>query len=447
MLAGVSGGPDSISLLIIAARMRDELGSEITVAHFDHMMRSREEAAEDMAFVKSIADRLGVPVVAGSGDARACARLEKLSLEDAARRIRYRFFAEEARKAGAGVVLLGHTLDDQAETVLLHLLRGAGIEGLAGMRPRSAWPLGEGPDAGRPLLAVRREETERYCRESGVEPRRDPTNDLPVATRNRVRAELLPVLRGFNPRIGEALSRLAEAAAQDVAHLQAEANELWPRVARVEKDRVSFAREDIASLDAAIVARLIRRAVAQLSGSPADIESVHLEGVLSSLGRKRIRISLPHGVTVMSSPGSVAFVAGKPRRPPAIPETRLDVPGSVRVAGWRLSAEIVPAPRPPLRAAPFEAFLDAGRIRGPLTVRSRRPGDRLRPLGLGGEKKVQDILVDARVPAEERDGVPVVADGQGIVWVAGHCIDERVALGPGLGQAVHLVAEKFPNDA
>ena len=438
VIVAVSGGPDSTALLLLLARLRPQLHVDLSVAHFDHMLRSRREAADDEAFVRRLAGALALPVVCGRGDVAARARRAHESVEEAARRLRYAFLGRQARRLGAGLVALGHTRDDRAESVLLHLLRGSGLDGLVGMRPRSAWPIGRGPDVGRPLLELTRRETERYCCDAGITPRQDPTNELLIATRNRLRHELLPRLREFNPRVEEALARLADAAAADMDYLEAATDEAWARLAHREKGSVSFPRRDLADLDRALASRLLRRAIRHLSRSPADLEAVHLQALLAALGRRRSRLSLPHGLTAVLNSQSLAIVKRQPSPPQEIPQTPLAVPGRTRAGRWTVQAEIVPIPAEPERAGPLEAFLDADSVAGGLTIRSRRPGDRLRPLGLGGEKKVQDLLVDTKVPLEERDGVPLVCAEWGIAWVVGHRIDQRAALAPTSRRALHL---------
>ena len=442
VLVAVSGGPDSTALLLILSRLKGELGLGLTAGHFDHMLRSRAEAGDDARFVKALASSLGIPVVTGRGDVRRRARREGESIEDAARRLRYRFLAGGARRGGATAVAVGHTLDDRAETVLLHVLRGSGLDGLAAMPARAPWPFGKGPEIVRPLLELRRADTERYCRESGVRPRQDPTNDVLIASRNRVRHELLPVLRRLNPRAEEALARLAEAARRDVDYLDAVAGGLWNQLARIDRDGVAFERPALGSLHPALTARLLRRAVGMLLGSPADLEAVHLERMLASLQKRRDRVSLPHGLTAVTDSRRVGVYRGGGPRPRRVPAVELAVPGSVQAGGWTMTAKLAPAAAFSGTAGPLESFLDADAITGRLRVRARRPGDRLRPLGLGGQKKVQDILVDAKVPAEDRDDVPVVCDGAGVVWVAGHCIDERAAVGRATRRVVHLRATR-----
>src|SRR5436309_2670989 len=193
VLVGVSGGPDSTALLVMLSRLRPKLHMHLTVAHFDHMLRTPREAEDDASFAAAIAGALGVPLVTGAADVRASAHRNHHSVEDTARRLRYAFLGEHVLSSSASCVSVGHTMDDQAETVLLHLIRGSGLDGLAGMRARAPWPFGAGPDLARPLLGLRRRDTERYCRQPGIEPRADPTNELPIASRNRLRHEPLPV--------------------------------------------------------------------------------------------------------------------------------------------------------------------------------------------------------------------------------------------------------------
>ena len=428
-----------MALLLILSRLAEQLEIQLAVAHFDHMLRTRQEARDDEAAARGLALDLGLPFAAGAGDVRARARRRKESVEEAARHLRFAFVRREAKRLNAGVVALGHTRDDRAETVLLHVVRGSGLDGLVGMRPRSPWPLGQGPALARPLLEVARSDTLRYCREAGLAPRDDPTNLLVDATRNRLRHEALPLLRGFNPRVNEALCRLGEAAADAVGFLDLAAAELWKAAASVADGTVAFDRKAVSAADPALRARLLRRAVRHLAGSGSDLEAVHIAALDGALTRGRGRVSLPYGLTATLSASELRI--GQPRLAASrgIPETPLAVPGRTDLPGWTVVAEVVrPAPSEPRGRTRFEAWLDADAVGETLAVRSRRPGDRLRPLGLGGEKKLQDLLVDAKVAREDRDAVPVVCAPWGIAWVVGQRLDERAALAEGSRRAVRL---------
>ena len=438
-LVAVSGGQDSSALLLIVSRLAAELGLQVTVAHFDHRLRSRSEARADEEAVRELAGSLGLPFVSGSGDTRARAARRRESTEEAARNLRFAFLAREAKRLSAGVVVLGHTRDDRVETVLLHLLRGSGLDGLIGLRPRSAWPLGRGPALARPLLEVTRAETGRYCREAGTQPREDPTNLLLEATRNRLRHEVLPALRAFNPRLDDALCRLGDAAAAAVADLDAAADDAWLALSSAERRGVLFPRDAFQGLSPALRARLLRRAVRHLAGPGADVEAVHVAALEDRLGKRRAAVALSGGLTVRVGRRDVLVTAGRPPQSRRIEDTPLAVPGGTELPGWTVVAEVVaPPPALPRGRNRLEALLDADAVGEPLVVRSRRPGDRMRPLGLGGEKKLQDVLVDAKVPEEERDGVPLVCAPWGIAWVVGQRLDQRAALREGSGGALRL---------
>lgn len=444
VLVAVSGGPDSTALLLVLSRLREALGIELAAAHFDHMLRSREEALGDREFVEALTSVLGLALATGGEDVRAFARRRRQSLEEAGRRLRYRFLATEAERFGASAVAVGHTLDDRAETVLLHLLRGSGLDGLVGMRSRSPWPFGRGPEVARPLLVLRRRDTHRYCRESGVGPRLDPTNELPVATRNRIRRDILPLLRSFNPRIEEALARLGENVEGDVQLIESLVEAVWERSVEVHGDEIRIARAALDAPSPSLVARLLRKALEKLRGAQrVELEARHTEAVAEALRRRRSRVSLPGELTAVVDPVWLRVTRRRAAPAKGIAETPLAVPGSTTFDGWTLTASIEDASAiDPVTRDPDEAYLDAECLRGALSVRSRRPGDRMRPLGLGGSKKVQDILVDGGVPLAERSRIPVIEDGEGIVWLCGLCIDERVAVGPASRRVLHLRARR-----
>jgi tRNA(Ile)-lysidine synthase len=219
--------------------------------------------------------------------------------------------------------------------------------------------------------------------------------------------------------------------------LESIAEDAWRRSAACAKGRVSFPRADLAALHPAIATRLFRRAIARLGGS-ADLEAIHILALRDCLDKRSNRLSLPGGLRVVLDSHSLSFAKGSRKPAVFIPETRLAVPGFTQVGNWIVEAEIVPPPADLEGAGPLEAYFDAEALGRRLAVRSRRPGDRLRPLGLGGGKKVQDILVDAKVPEEDRNSVPLVCENDAVVWVVGHRIDEGHALHPDSVTAVRL---------
>ena len=314
IVVAVSGGPDSSALAVILARLAGRLGFELQIAHFDHMLRSRRDARDDAKYVCRLADALGVRMVCGQGDVADEAKRLKTSREDAARRLRYAFLGRVAEETGGTAVALGHTLDDRAETVLMHILRGTGLAGLVGMEPVGRWPFGDGPALYRPLLDLRREETARYCQEAGLEPRLDATNELPVATRNVVRSQLMPALREFNPRISEALARLGEAAATDASFLQQQADRAYDDLARKSGGAVTLPRAALRELHPAVRSRVIARA-ALAAGVDGTLQALHIAQVAALIEGNRGTAPLP-GDVVAELRGDVLRIhpAGGARR-------------------------------------------------------------------------------------------------------------------------------------
>jgi len=448
VVLGVSGGADSTALTLLLAPLRHWYSQQLHIAYFDHRLRSREEVEEDIVYVGNLADRLAISFCSGAKDVRAYAKRLGLSIEDAARRLRYRFLADTAASLGASVIVLGHTASDQAETVLHRIIRGTGLDGLSGMLPRAPWPFpGSGLELARPLLCLAREETEFYCREFELTPRDDSSNLILDATRNRIRHRVMPILKEINPRVEQSLGQLARNAEGDVAYLDRQAEAIWQSLGRRSNGDIVFSINELYDLDRALMARVLQRAFRALALRGTQLDGIHIEKIDSLIhsSKKTWRISLPGRVRVVAGRRNVRVMLGDPQPALPIPETSLTVPGLTQVGGWSIRTDLEPPPPTPATQDRLEAYLDADKAGADLAVRSRRPGDRLRPLGLGGEKKLQDILVDAKVPARERDGVPLVCSGDQIVWVVGHCIDERYALRPTSRRAIHLLAAPTPN--
>jgi tRNA(Ile)-lysidine synthase len=449
VVVAVSGGADSTALLLLLSPLRSErdLRVELVVGHFDHQLRPAREAKADRAYIEGLSSRLGVPTVFGTGDVRKRAKGNGESIEEAARNLRYEFLRSVAADEGASMVAVGHTADDQVETILHRIIRGTGIEGLAGMKPRREWPFGDGPQLIRPLLCISRRDTEEYCRVFHLRPREDATNQQLGATRNRIRKKVLLALREINPEVNAALLRLGAIASEHLAYLDRSVADKWATVVKSEDPQcISFDRGALFSVDRAVAARCVQRAVYTVGG--ADLSGLQITQIvdhLSGNSNNSWGIDLPGGVRVKIAKRTLVVHRTEATVTEALSEVDLALPGKVRVGDWTLGAELIESPGKPLND-PLVATIDADAVQGALVVRSRRPGDRLRPLGLGGEKKLQDIFVDAKVPREERDGVPIVADERGVVWVVGHCIDERLAVTAKTRRVIQLRARRMRVD-
>lgn len=416
----LSGGADSVALLFLlhdlAAAGELQLAG---AAHLHHGLRSG--ADEDAAFCAALAGRLGVPFEAACVDAAARAWRTRCSVEAAARAARYEFFEAAATRLGADHVAVGHTRDDQAETVLLRLLRGSGSAGLRGILPVRGRIV-------RPLLGCTRAELRAYLVARGEPWREDETNADPRLPRNRVRLELLPYLRRhFSRGVDAVLARTAEVARVEDALLRALEEQAFARAVTVGTAGVRIEAHVLGALPEALQWRVARRALATAAGGRAYGMGAARAVVQACAGEVQGGADLP-GLRMERFRGAVVLsIRRAPGRPVPFAHP-LAVPGEVWIpeAGCRLVAQRWPAGPAGGRPDRDRVLVDAEALALPLTVRSRRPGDWLRPVGLGGRKKLQDLFVDRKVARAERDRVPIVADRLGrIVWVAGHALDER----------------------
>lgn len=420
VLAGVSGGPDSVALLHGLYILQDRLKIKVYAAHLDHRFRG-EESFEDARFVEDFCRRLGVPCIKEAVDVPAYIEKTGLSPEEAAREVRYDFFDRAASKVDAAKIALGHNLDDQAETVMMRVLRGTGLKGLQGIEP-----VRDGRFI-RPLIEISRSEIEAYLDLNGLGYRTDSTNLKPEYHRNRIRLELLPLLeREYNPNIKRVLAGMAEILGWDVELLEDLAEAAYNEAAHDDNGQVFLSLDRLVKAPRAISSRMIRRACGQVVHGLKDIELVHVKQVMAFLqspGRGPIT-QLPRGLTVEKRGGCLVFSKGRAAPAPKF-EYILAIPGSVTIpeAGYEIRAEIVPRgeEHADLKPGILMEHLDFDKINASrLVVRNRRSGDRFVPLGVNGSKKLKDFFIDEKVPGYLRDEIPLVTDGHDILWVVGY---------------------------
>lgn len=471
VVVGVSGGPDSLCLLHVLQWLAPELALRLHVAHLNHGLRGADADA-DAAFVADLADRWGLPASIGRVDAAALAESAGLSLEEAARHARYAFLAEVAQAVGGSAVAVGHNADDQAETVLMHFLRGSGVAGLRGMLPRS--PLADYRLSGlvlsgvtampeekeaaanhaprpaawtlalvRPLLAVPRVDIEAYCVAYGLAPRFDRSNEDTTFYRNRLRHELLPFLATYNPAIRDVLTRTAEVLAGDFAILQAALAEAWAAVALpAPPGEVRFDLAGWRRLPIGLQRATVREAVHRLRWSLRNINWEHVDravwcGREGSTGQSA---TLAAGLALEVGYRALRIAAeGTPWTddvPQVAAPLRLSAPGITTLGGdWlvsvrRLAASELPAGWDENRD-PWTAWLDADAVGDEMILRPRQPGDRFRPHGLGGHStKVNEFMINLKVSRDLRASWPLLAGQQGIAWLCGLRVDEHARVQP-----------------
>jgi tRNA(Ile)-lysidine synthase len=416
VLVAVSGGPDSMAMLQALYRLREAWQLTLIVAHLNHQMRP--DAAEDARFVAAAAAALGLPYVGESIDVPAYRSRFKLSPEDAARRVRYAFLGATAARLGADRIAIGHTADDQAETVLLRLLRGAGLTGLAGMPPVRGRII-------RPLIQVRRSAVLAFLQAHRIPFREDPSNRQRRYSRNRLRLELLPLLQQHgNPRLVETLSTTAMLLAADDAALQAIARErLTAMRLPAPAGHVCLSVDGLAGQPPALQRRILREALREIDGDWQGARQSHIAAILRLLATRggtkglslprRLVVERRYDVLVMR-PAEVAVAAVEPRPLPIPGQCVIDELG-VSMASQRLARGPTPAAWP----SGDVVWLDAAAVGDALWVRTRRPGDRFQPLGCPHPRKLKAFLIDAKIPRPLRDRLVLVEAPRGIAWVAG----------------------------
>lgn len=352
-----------------------------------------------------------------------------MSLEEAAREARYRFLSRVAEHADA--VAIGHTSDDQIETVLMNVVRGSGLRGLRGMLPTSQRRIEEiDVTLFRPLLNLSKQDTISYCEALDLNPRFDESNLSPDMTRNRVRLELLPLLREMNPAFGDAVLRLSRNADDALAVINNAVDAAWSQVISAEGTAIRIDREKFRTLDGPVRTHLIIRALSQAKGDTQGIERVHIEdatqAVLGTPGKKlhlpdRLRLDVEQQEAVIHMRGDSLVASSFSASP-------LAVPGVTTVGEWRITTERIEIPsenRPGDEGGQSftERFGSAVDVAS-LCVRTRLRGDKFQPLGMAGTKKLKDFMIDEKIPNSQRDSVPLIVTSRGIAWVVGWRISE-----------------------
>ncbi|HMO57300.1 MAG TPA: tRNA lysidine(34) synthetase TilS [Roseiflexaceae bacterium] len=455
VIVAVSGGPDSLCLLDLLDRLRAESGMTLHVAHLDHQLRGQQSAAEAQ-FVIDEARRRGLPATLATADVAGYAAATRRNQYAAGRVLRYSFFAQLAQAINAQAVAVAHQADDQAETVLMHLIRGAGPAGLAAMSYTAAYAHWCPPQPGdaplrmhppltttgspdhqplliRPLLDLPRSAIMHYCQTHNLTVQDDPSNADTRHTRARIRAELLPLLQQYNPQILAALGRSAAAIRDEHAFLTTHLDAIWPDVAQIRPDGIDLDTTALAALHPALQRAALRRAFTALRHDTM-LEYQHIEAARRLFGAYvgartawpgKLRVEIGYdGIMTIGEPLPVHA----PQIPPEVEQLTLHPGGVYPLAdGWAISVQVA-TPGDMHNPSRWQTRIDATALDGALQVRRRRSGERLRPLGGRGERRLQDVLVDARVPRARRAAWPIIVCGEQIVWIAGVCLDRRYAV-------------------
>ncbi|MBC7217698.1 MAG: tRNA lysidine(34) synthetase TilS [Candidatus Caldatribacterium sp.] len=429
VLVAFSGGPDSTALAEALHRLRSLLDVELVLFHLNHKLRG-EESERDEAFCVQWAQERNLPIVVERRDVASFHASSRLSLEEAARTIRYEAFRECAARCGASSIALGHTLDDQAETVLMNILRGTGLSGLCGMKPK------DGPYI-RPLLGVWRSEVLEFLKGEGIPFVEDSSNFDPTFLRNRIRLEVLPLLRELNPRVLEALVRLS-LNAQEVMHSREE-----PEIPIVRQNGVTgIALDELILLPPEERPQAIRKFLREVRGTLWDITRGQVMDILRLVERRKGEVTLPGKVRVWVH-GGYLWASSSPLPLVNMPSWNfpLDLPGAHAFPDLGLTLEARFEPLPQDRGLSWQVALDFERCLFPFALRNFREGDRM--MVEGKEWKLKELFDERGIPWEWRRAIPILCDAEKILWIPGVALDERVRVQENSKRILHVAIRRY----
>lgn len=435
IVVAVSGGPDSVALLLLMDAYAKTRDCSLIVCHVDHLIR--QNSALDAAFTYQLSHKLGWPCAVISVDALGLAGDTGMSLEQAARNLRHRALGSVARSSQVSLIALGHTLNDRAETILLNIIRGTGPKGLHGMGYRKSKII-------RPLLEFTRDDVLELLKAYGQDYRIDETNADLDFDRNMVRLKLMPYIEGqMDVRIDANLNNLAKIMEEEDSFLDELANDIYTRMSRVTEAGVIINRVSLMGERLPMIRRVLRLAVGEISGHLMDISFVHIEQIILNLAKTSGVFTLTGGITAVFEYDNLIIGRARDLAPSSFTTKTLKVPGQVTLSelGVKIRASSARDLVRPCQAR--EAYIDADRIGPTLSVRGRRLGDRFVPVGMSGSKKLQDYFIDQKVPLRRRDEIPIVESRDEIVWVAGMRVDSRFAATPDSRRIIRLDIENF----
>lgn len=424
VVVGVSGGPDSLALLHVLKTLRPELSCELHVAHLDHSFRGKQ-AEEEARWVEELAIQWGLPVTIAKKDVPSLAREKGLSPQEAGHLARYQFFSDLLTRLGAQKIALGHQADDQAETVLMHLFTGSGLEGLRGIVPLHGQII-------RPLLYVTREEIEEYCRAHGLEPRRDPSNEKDIYLRNKIRNRLMPwLLENINPNLISTINKTAQILWAEEEYLE-NVTETWAKeYLSHERDyeKLSLRRWD--EIPLALQRRLIRHAYS-FRGAVQGLNFQHVEDIrgLARHGQVGKLLHLPGNMIVEKTYNSLLFYKESAKKEPkTLGCYTIKIPGCTYIpetCQYIVAAIEKEKPRNPGNTVVYLPWQGQSLS---LVARARSQGDRFSPKGLLGSKKLKDYFIEKKIPRGERDQILLVASEKEVLWIPGRAVSNKLNSG------------------
>lgn len=444
VLIGVSAGPDSTALCYLMKEAQNRFSLRVALAYFNHGLRKSESTNEEK-FVKALGKQLGFPVVIEHVDVKEHRKKNPgLSLQEAARELRFAFFARATKKSRADKVTLAHHADDQAETLLLRLIEGTGMEGLSGIHPKREI---RGMTVIRPLLCVTKDEILEYLKKNKISYCVDSSNKKLVYKRNKIRKHLLPALEKINPGVRENLLRLQNISYHENQLVEQIALKAEKQIVRHDSEgRAHIALKKFLREPLAVQRRVLKKVFTRVRASGEDILFAHVEHLRLWMAGVERNLILPDGICVEKKKEEVCVrKKAEPARVVSFRKKRLKIPGITLLKDAVVAhAEVLPsADVSPsrLKTSANEAFLDYAKTGSVVYARARKPGDRFMPYGMRGEKKLKDFYIEKKIARDTRVRLPVFENGKHIVWVPAGRIDERAKVDIHTQNVLHLWME------
>ena len=424
----VSGGPDSMAMAHALIASQKEMESNIEILHFNHQIRG-EAAKSDAVFVQTYFDSLGIPTYVSEEDVIELSKKHKTSLEDTARSARYEFFASHIHEKGdKSILVLGHNFEDQVETILMHIIRGSGLNGLQGMAEMSHQTIGTlSLNIFRPMLSLNRSSILKYCKDNNIPWRTDQTNSSTEYTRNSIRLELLPFLEKYNSGIFKSIDKLGHSAKRDYDYISAKVEEIWPSIATISDDGIRIKINTFHKLHPSLKWRILQKAAQTAMTDGQDLFYTHIESMLDiSEGTTGRTLNLPGDFVVIKEYEELLIfkTADTVSKIPNLNDTTLiQTPGVTFTEQWEISAFLENAldfsHTKSTQKNILSTSLSINLRNEPLWVRYRNPGDVFQPSGMTNSKKLQDYMVDSKIPRRDRDSIPLIVSNKGIAAVVG----------------------------
>ncbi len=444
-LLGVSGGPDSLTMLDLFLKLKSEVNLKLAVFHLNHLFRT--EASAEAEFVKNLCDNYNVECYIEEFDVPFFAKRNSLSPEQAAREIRMNFLFERAKKLGIKKIALAHNKNDLVETVFLNIIRGCGLSGLSGIEPKTFI---QGLIIIHPLLKIRREEIEDYCVKENLNPRHDKSNQKTIYTRNKIRHEVIPYIeKEINPSLKDVVERMANLVKEENDYLKTVTeNKLLEALLEKDENKIVLSLSKLNDYHKVIKRRVIFEAIYKLKENNSDIYFKHYQEIkkLFKKGATAKKIDLPGKIKVKRVYDKLIIKKGNFKSEIDNYCFDIEIGTTIKLPdNNKFKSKIIDIYENWQKNAikPSKCLIDVDKIKFPLKVRNRRNGDKFKPLGLNGFKKIKDFFIDEKIEKNSRDKIPIIVDSSGIiVWIAGLRMDDRVKITETTSKIIELTLIK-----